>query len=454
MPPRIHRMIQRVRQYLKKPGLGPTLVKASLGSAGLRIGGMFFGFLVGVQLARGLGVEGYGVYGLAMSIVALMSVVTEFGLPQLLTREVAGAQVRNDWGRVRGLLSWSSRFVLLISLLVLAAVFVWFGVSSHGLTSPLAQTLFAGVLLVPLVAEGRIRGAALRGMQFIVRSQLPDTLVRPVVFSLLLFVVAWFAPLTPHAAMLLSVAAAAVAFACSWGMLRKALPMEAITATPEIAAREWRSSAYPMALTEGMRVLQGHLSVLLLGWMTTVATVGLFRVASSVAVLMAFPLTLFALVGSPIIARLHAQKDYARLQRLLSWLSLGMTGSTVMMALPFVIGGDKLLGWIFGNEFAASNPILLILCLSTALTAFFGVNAVLLNMTGHQKRVTRASWISLTVMGILGPLMINAFGALGAAVASTISMLVWNTQMWRDGIRLLSLDASFLPLLKRGAWRN
>jgi O-antigen/teichoic acid export membrane protein len=88
------------------------------------------------------------------------------------------------------------------------------------------------------------------------------------------------------------------------------------------------------------------------------------------------------------------------------------------------------------------------------MTAFFGVNAVLLNMTGHQKRVTRASWTSLSVMAVLCPPMIHSLGAMGAALASTVAMLVWNTQMWRDGVRLLGLDASFLPLLKRTALRN
>nr|MCU0943155.1 oligosaccharide flippase family protein [Hydrogenophaga sp.] len=112
-------MIQRVRSFLKRPGLGPQLVKASMGSAGLRVAGMLFGFLSGVQLARGLGAQGYGVYGLAMSVIALMSVVTEFGLPQLLTREVAAAQVHHQWERVRGILVWSTRVVLLTSALSL-----------------------------------------------------------------------------------------------------------------------------------------------------------------------------------------------------------------------------------------------------------------------------------------------------------------------------------------------
>jgi O-antigen/teichoic acid export membrane protein len=291
-------------------------------------------------------------------------------------------------------------------------------------------------------------------MQFIVRSQLPDTLIRPIVFSLLLLLALWFVQLTPQVAVGLGVVAATVAFVCSEAMLRQALPEEARSATPQVSALEWRSAALPMALTEGMRVLQGHLAILLLGWMTTVAAVGLFRVASSVAVLVAFPLSIASLLGSPVIARLYAQKDRVRLQRLLSWLSLGMTGSTITMTLPFVIGGDQLLGWAFGREFAASNPILLVLCFSTVMTAFFGVNAVLLNMTGHQKRVTRASWTSLSVMAVLCPAMIHSLGTMGAALASTVAMLVWNIQMWRDGLRLLGLDASFLPLLKRIALRN
>lgn len=443
----------RISSYLRRPGLGPKLVKAALGSAGLRLTGMFFGFLVGVQLARGLGVDGYGTYGLAMSVIALMSVVTEFGLPQLLTREVAAAQVHNEWGKVRGILSWSTRAVLLTSFVTLGVVISWLWFSGRGFGSPLALTLLPGVLLVPLVAEGKIRSAALRGMQFIVRSQLPETLLRPALFSALLFVGSLMLPLAPHLAMALGVVAAAATFVCSAFMLRGALPDEARTAQPQMNARGWWASALPMALTEGMRVFQGHLAVLLLGWMTTFASVGLFRVASSVAVLMAFPLTISALVGSPVIARLHAQNDHARLQRLLSWLALGMTASTILMASPFLIAGGPLLGWVFGSEFSASNPILLVLCLSTSLTAFFGVNAVLLNMTGHQKRVTRASWISLAIVLVLSPVLIRGFGAMGAAIATTVSMLAWNTQMWRDGIRLLSLDASFLPLLKRHALR-
>src|SRR5690606_17389976 len=95
-----------LRRLLSGRGVAETLIRALVGSSGLRLLGVGFSFLVGIQLARGLGVEGYGIYGLAMSIIAVLTIPTEFGLPQLLTREVAAAQSRGDFGRIRTIIRW------------------------------------------------------------------------------------------------------------------------------------------------------------------------------------------------------------------------------------------------------------------------------------------------------------------------------------------------------------
>lgn len=448
-------MIDRARSYLSGPGLGPVLVKAVIGSAGLRVAGMGFAFLVGVQLARGLGAEGYGVYGLAMSIIALLTVPTEFGLPQLLTREVAAAQATADWGRLRGVLRWASRAVLLTSLAVGIVVVVWLLASGKGTRSPLGMTLLAGLVMVPLVACGNLNGAALRGLQHIVKGQLADALIRPLLFSLLLFVVpSLLLPLNPPLAMGLGVTSAALALLVSVWMLRREMPEAVSIPDVQIDARHWWSSALPMALTEGMRVLQAHVSILLLGVMSTVAMVGLYRVASSVALLVAVPITLLNVVSAPIISRLHAQGDRGRLQRMLAWIALGMSSSSALLATPFLIAGERVIGSVFGAEFSGSNPALLVLCAGVFMNGLFGANAALLNMTGHQRRVTRASLISLIMLALLSPVLIARFDILGAALAGTLALTAWNLLMWRDASRLLGLDTSFRPLLKNRNFRD
>ena len=443
-------MIQRARKYLAGPELGPLLIKAVIGSAGLRIAGMFFGFLVGVQLARGLGVEGYGIYGLAMSIIALLTVPTEFGIPWLLIREVAAAQAAGNWGKLRGILHWSSRAELLISAAVTIAVILWLFATQHNLNSPLAMALVTGLVMVPLVALGNLFGAALRGLQHIVKGQLPEALIRPALHSLLLFLVPLIvAPLNPALAMGLGAVSAACVFGMTWVMLRNTMPAASRHAVPQIESKQWWASAMPMALTEGMRVLQGHLIILLLGATSTVAMVGIFRVASSVFLLVAMPVTLFNVVGAPIISRLYAQGDLARLQRLLGWIALGMTVGTLILTLPFLFAGELLLSKIFGAEFQAANTPLLVICIGGIICGTLGANVILLNMTGHEKRVTRALVISLLSLAVLAGPLIHVIGLIGGALASAISMTLWSVIMWLDVRKLLGLDTSLLSFFRK-----
>jgi O-antigen/teichoic acid export membrane protein len=257
-----------------------------------------------------------------------------------------------------------------------------------------------------------------------------------------------FVPLQPGLAVGLGVVSAAFALALSMAMLKHYLPPEVGHAPPSIQSSAWWKSALPMGLTQGMWILQGHLTILFLGLMATLHTVGIYRVAVSMALLVGVPATLFNVVGAPVIARLYAQGDTVRLQRLLTRFAAGMTLGTLCLSLPFFIAGSSLLSFVFGKEFSEANVVLLVLCGSAVINSFFGVNAALLNMTGHQSRVTRALFVSLVMLVVCTPLLIMVSGGVGAAIASLISMLVWNFLMWRDARHLLALDTALTVLLK------
>jgi O-antigen/teichoic acid export membrane protein len=98
-------------------GLAPFLVRAMAGSGAARYGwvAMVASFVAGVQLARMLGVAGYGYYGLALSIVTLAGIPGELGLPKLVTREVAAAVARHDDAQRFGVLHWARRTALPLS---------------------------------------------------------------------------------------------------------------------------------------------------------------------------------------------------------------------------------------------------------------------------------------------------------------------------------------------------
>jgi O-antigen/teichoic acid export membrane protein len=409
---------------------------------------MGFGFLVGVQLARGLGVEGYGIYGVAMSIISLLGVPTEFGLPQLVTREVAAANARKEWARLSGIVWWAKQVVLVLGVLVLVAATGWLMFSGQWLASTTGKAVIAGLLMVPLVAFGKIQGAILRGLHRIVRGQLPDALIRPAAYSMLLFLASTLSiSLTPSLAMLFASGAAAIACLIGAGMLWGEVPHRDIERPDRATARSWWGSAIPMAITQGMRVLQGNLVILLLGATMSAASVGIYRIANSVIMLVAVPTTIFTLVASPIISSLYSKGEMATLQRLLTWITAGMVISTVAVCLPFLLAGSYLVTAIFGAEFADAANVLMVMCIGAIFTASAGTAGTLLAMTEHEGRVTRASLISLVVLLAALPVLTKYFGVIGAALGSVVGMTVWRYLMVRDCRRLLGVETTMSPLI-------
>ena len=175
---------------------------------------MGLGFMIGVQLARGLGPSGYGMYGIAMSVISLMMIPLEFGIPQLVTREVAATPPGGI--RSTAILTWSWRVVMfnsLILLVIAVPAILW---NSSTADTSLRNALLCGLLMLPTVAASNIVSASLRGLQRVIEGQIAELIIRPAVISLSLFVL-WQANshVTAPMAMTLN-AVAAVIGAAEW----------------------------------------------------------------------------------------------------------------------------------------------------------------------------------------------------------------------------------------------
>ena len=428
---------------------GYSLLKDGALSAGVSILGLLFSFLIGIQLARGLGVEGYGIYALSMSILALLAVPVEFGLPQLLVREISANLSNKNWGRMRGAINWSDRVVFSSSAIVVGIVVLVLSGLNKDPVDPLSTTLYVGLALVPIVALGKLRCAVIMGLQRVVRGQVPDTLLRPAIFSLALLITSILAiALSPAWAMVLGCFSAIASLLSAHFLLRTVLPAQAIDVTPQVQAPELLRSTFPMALTEGMRVLQANLAILFLGLLTTTDLVALFRVGASVGIIIGLPATIMNLVVAPSIARLFAEKNHAELQQLLTSASLAMILFTVLLVFPFVLWGDIAIALAFGDGFVAANSVLLIFCLKAVMDGLSGPAAILLNMTGHHSFVSKSAMVSVIILAVSGLPLITFYAAPGAAFATLLSTFAWQVLMWRKAAWSLGLNPSFIRFFK------
>ena len=431
--------------------LREQLLKAASGTLLLRVTSLVAMFIGSVVLARALGPAGLGVYSLVFAIVTLLALPAQVGIPTLLVRETAKAQAKEDWSVLSGLWRWSTRIIFLSSMLITLGAFLVVLMGGERLGSELVYTLMAGLVLVPLIALGNARGAALRGLRFIVRGQLPETVIRPVL--LLVFVgglLALGANVSSEKAMALHAAAAAIAFLIGAALLWRARPNAMIGVEADFSrTQQWLKAAIPLALIGALQIVSNQAGILLLGGFRAEDEVGIYKVATSAATLTLFGLQVVNLVMAPHMARLHAISDFERLQRL---ASVGAMVSSVLVLpalLVFIFIGDWLLALVYGAEFKAAYLPLIILTVGQVINALFGSVGLLLNMTGHERAAAR--WLTVSVLSNigLGVLLIPQYGVLGAAVASVASLIIWNIAFWQLAKNKLGVDGSVLPAITR-----
>lgn len=430
------------------------LLQSAGGSIAIRILSLLVTIAASVVLARALGPTAYGTYAYIFAIVTLLALPTQVGIPTLLVRETAKAQAEADWPKLKGLWFWSTRTIFVTSTLVaLLSTMVVFlrGWSSR---DGVELTMLAGIVLIPLIALGNARGAALRGLRLIVRGQLPETVIRPIL--LVIFVGSfWFldGAVSAYSAMTLHVFAAGVSFVIGGVLLWFAKPKEVFSIRADMShAPYWWRAAIPLAVLGGIQVIVNQSGLVLLGWFRPETEVGLYKVAMSASLLAIFGLQTAGLVVGPYMARFHSLGDIRQLRRMASLAAIMSSALTFPILLVFFLKGRWLIDTLYGADYVNAFVPLLILASGQMIHALFGSVGLILNMTGHERDAVRWLAVSACCNIILSLLLIPVFGMQGAAIAAVASLLIWNFAFWRIAILKLNVDGSVVSVF-RGVWR-
>lgn len=402
------------RQFLRSSGI---MILLYAGSTGLS-------FLSGILLARMLGADGYGAYALALTTATLVGMVTEFGLPTLVLREASAARASGQWSHVQGLMTWSNRAILILSIMLIAGTWIGYALITTDQSSEYLATLIWSVLLIPFVAFGKLRANLLLALDHVADSQVPVMVLRPVLFlatCATLFLLTGH--LVPAGAMAAQVFGAAGAMVVIIGLYRKNRPEVLSKAKPALAVRSWLATALPMGMTEGLRLLQGQLGLLLVGALAGTTQAGLYRVADAVAMVTAVFVSVAGTAATPMFGRLWRAGDYHGLQRVALLCAIVMTAGTFLLGLPLAIAGDRLIPFIFGRQFAESANVFLILWLGSLIACSLGQALSLANMTGRHVLATQSFVIIAVVNAAIGAVLIPRGGAVGAAFATSAGII-------------------------------
>jgi len=430
-------------------GLKSELARDGIGSLVLKAVYILLSFAITMTLARTLGADGYGVYAYVFALISLLSIPAEFGLPQLIVRETAKALAKQEWGVIQGVWRWAGKITaVLIVILVLGAglAVVIFG---DRFSREQLVTLFWGLALVPLVALGDLRGAALRGLNRVIQGQLPEQALRPGFYILLILGAAFVfsvGKFTPSIAMSLQMLAAVFAFVIGAWLLWRATPLEVRQAKPVYESRRWFASTLPLAFISGMGLINSYTSIIMLGLFVTSSDIGIYRVADQMALLVSISLQAINMVVAPQFARLYAVGNKARLQRLATTSARAVLSLTLPVVVVFLLFGKPLLKFIFGAEFVLAYGPLSILAVGQLVNSAMGSVGFLLIMTGHEQDTARGVAVAAVGNIVLNLVLIPLWGTQGAALASAITMTVWNILLWLAVRRRLMINSMAFDL--------
>lgn len=428
------------------------LLRGGIGSLFTKAASMLLTLTLTILLARTIGAEGYGIYSYVFALVSILAIPAQLGLPTLVVRETAKAGINEEWASIKGIWHWADVVTGILSgllLLVSGAIVWWF---SDYFTSLQIITFIWGILLVPLIALGNLRAAALRGLRHVVQGQLFNHVLR---LGLLSFFVIFFACLSPQnsltasQAMALHVFAAALAFAVSTVWLRCISPSE-IRRSISLCYKHriWLSSIIPLALFSSMQLIKNYTDILMLGYFSTATDVGIYRIAVQGASLVAFGLGAANMVVAPYFSQLYAQGNKLQLQKILTMSTRAILGMAIPVVLVLVLFGQYILSFVFGNTYAVGATALSILSIGQLVNAAMGSVGLLLNMAGYERYVAKVSAITAVLNLVLNFVLIPPLGMSGAAIATSIALATWNIMLWYVTKKHLGINSTAFTNLR------
>jgi len=412
-----------------------------------RVIGLALDFATQVVIVRYLTKDDYGAFALALSIVAIGTTICLLGLERTVGRFAPIYHEKGDYGRMWGTLAVVVGTVVGMGLAVVLAAYVFQGLLGGFVDNDVAL----GILLLMVVLAPIQALDSLLISLFATFGSARSIFFRRYVLAPVLqlgIVVALIATGQDVRALALGyvVAAALGLFVYSFVLLRmlhmQGLIKELRRETLRFPTREIFTFSVPLLTSDLAMVLRGSLTVVLIQVLSTTSQVAEFRAVMPVAIQNLFVATSFRFIFTPGAARHYARGDRVALNNLY-WQTAAWIAILAFPLFALCIGfPEQLSVLLFGEQYRASGVILGILCLGYYVNGSMGFNALTLRVFNRVRFLALTDLSTAALNLVLAVVLIQQFGAVGAAVATSATFILQNfiyqwglkTQTWVHGL--------------------
>tara|TARA_Y100000389_G_C17470052_1_gene529536 strand:+ start:8736 stop:10019 length:1284 start_codon:yes stop_codon:yes gene_type:complete len=403
-----------------------TIIKKSLLSFFLKICGALSGLLMTTIVTRNLILESSGTFFLLFGILSVLLIFCSQGMQIGYVRFIAKLFSKNNWPKINSLFSIGIRYVFVLSVLISTIMFLASDfLSMHLLKNEgLSSVLKIFSISLPFFTISKLIGSALQGLDKTSWTVFLHNISVPILFSISVFngylCSIDFSLYTFSIYFLISSIFSFIISIFLWIKNRK--KVDKIDTSENHFFLKTTKSLWVLS---SATVLMEWSGVLLIGIFSNSGDVAIFSVAHRVSMLTSLVLISINLIAAP------RYSSYFHNNEILKMRSTFYLCSKIIITLSFpilvfiILFSDQIMSF-FGNDYYQGARILKILIVGQFITALCGSVEEILNMTGHENDMRSIRIFSLLIAFLLGSVLISFYGALGAAISTTLALSIQN----------------------------
>ncbi|MCI4353068.1 MAG: flippase [Thermoplasmata archaeon] len=395
-----------------------VMVLGTLGSIG-------FSFVSRVILIRKLTIPSWGTFSLGLTIVGLLSAVATLGLPQAVARNLAFVSAAGDR---RAIIRSAFRYLLPVTGVVSVGLFLlalYIGPAYHDPQLALTLEFFAGI--VALGVPATLIAAIFQGFEDALPNAVFVQVLNPALFIVFLLSIVRVLSLSQQFVGALGAYLAADIAVVGLLLLyfRHRIPrlLPPGPSNPDYG-RRLLVFALPLLVVGALTSVSGSADTLILGIVHRV-DVGYYTATLSLARLLGIGLSSVGYIFLPVAARYLGNRDSSSL----SLTYATATKWTLVVALPlfivfFFLPGNSL-GFVYTAAYSTTVLPLRIVVVGAFVASLFGPASAAQIAFGRTQMVLLNTVIAAGADVVLSFALIPAYGATGAAVAWSVSAVVF-----------------------------
>lgn len=401
-------------------GLKDVIFKSGI-TYGLRMCSLFLSFGSMYFMTHNIGVDFFGIYSLALTIMQISALLFGLGMPVSFLSFTGGY---TDENHCRGLLLKFTRITLLLALL--PAVVYFFGADF------IAVKLFKQPSLAPYISIIGLGVPALIIHELIcyyflsVKKTVSYGLyifILPNLFYVIAMFVLYYAKVSEHLFFYALVGSYVLTVLSGMGYI---FARGAKSLLPDLTVVAALKKAFPMMLGTMFLVLLNWTDMLLLGPAVSKAEMGVYNSAFRIGYFSLFFVSSSNAILGPKISEYYFSKNFGAMKKEVNRVTWLVIALTVPFCLVLIAAGKPILNF-FGEGMEVGYLTLVLIICGGMFNALTGNVDLILNMTGNQRLSSYIFFGGFVLNVILNVILIPLYGIEGSAAASLLCNIAVNT---------------------------